>query len=1011
MSIRRGTSIVLSLMALGGSSPSAGAQDSARAAAAVPAGVGEEMIPLNEGDVIEELQALQLKLMTNRATDGKPTERGQHPKTHGFVVAKFTVREDLPEELRVGFLREPRSYTAVIRFSNTREEQDGVRDNHGMAIKLLGVEGEKLLDGEKDAQTQDFVLIDHPLFFARDVESTLALSLAGIALEVALEQDKDQKKRLDALPVEQARQERLDALARLRPEEAKLLGVRRRIITSPLATEYFSDTPYRLGKTAVKYSAKPERSEAAGSSAMDGKDYLREAMVEQLTVRRRPATFGFYVQRQGDPKAMPIEDPTVAWTSDWERVATIEIGAQDFDFPERVAWGNALSYTPWHALKEHRPLGGINRARKMVYPDSSRLRHFYLGAPRKEPTEADIPMKNGDGRAGVGPAPPGPSRPGTPGSGDGPGLDRRQRQDFYHRAEGSEVYPLAWLKALETKDGPLFFDDLGRFGLIEDPDHPEHLPIGMTAEIPPDIQVFGPMIGFNCAACHVGELTRGGRSVRIDGAPNLFDINAFYRELIEATVATILDPGKLGAFRDRLPRQDDLAVRRAGLFVVATLASLEPGQVEKLMEPERSIVIDLGTLLKHAEDGVRSRLRSQGRGIPRQEALRELLARSIDDQEVKSLWDSLGRHGSGGLLDDLKARDVEELKQGVADAGLLKARIDYLRNLINLHTEHQPTLPGPGRIDPCINGRNLIFPDEGIASDSPVSYPHLWQVNQTAWFHWDGDTNSFLERNIGQAVGTGAAFRPDLVSLVQPGNLHELEGLARRIPPPRWPAEVMGQGVDRAKALRGEAIFKERCIICHRILASPEDKAPDIFVSTRMIETDPNRADNFARKLRDGREFAAQLGETTNGIKKRWYEDRGIPLQDQKRMDLPDDQIQWRTTRGYVARPLVAIRATPPYLHNGSVPTLHDLLLPAAWRPRTFPVGQREYDPVKLGYVTDEARIPPDQLYDLDPQAAGRQDFDTTRPGNHNSGHEGHAYGTDLPERQRMDLLEYLKGT
>jgi hypothetical protein len=70
----------------------------------------------------------------------------------------------------------------------------------------------------------------------------------------------------------------------------------------------------------------------------------------------------------------------------------IEIEAQDFDFPERWEWGNKLSFSPWHALEEHRPLGGINRARRIVYPASSELRHENLNA-QKEPTEAEIPMK------------------------------------------------------------------------------------------------------------------------------------------------------------------------------------------------------------------------------------------------------------------------------------------------------------------------------------------------------------------------------------------------------------------------------------------------------------------------------------------------------------------------------------------------------------------------------------------------------------------------------------------
>ena len=88
----------------------------------------------------------------------------------------------------------------------------------------------------------------------------------------------------------------------------------------------------------------------------------------------------------------------------------------------------------------------------------------------------------------------------------------------------------------------------------------------------------------------------------------------------------------------------------------------------------------------------------------------------------------------------------------------------------------------------------------------------------------------------------------------------------------------------------------------------------------------------------------------------------------------------------------MAIWATAPYLHNGSVPTLDDLLKPAKERPRTFYVGSREYDPVKLGYVT---------------HVAGKDDnFDTSKGSNSKEGHE---YGTTLNEAERQDLLEYLK--
>jgi hypothetical protein len=101
---------------------------------------------------------------------------------------------------------------------------------------------------------------------------------------------------------------------------------------------------------------------------------------------------------------------------------------------------------------------------------------------------------------------------------------------------------------------------------------------------------------------------------------------------------------------------------------------------------------------------------------------------------------------------------------------------------------------------------------------------------------------------------------------------------------------------------------------------------------------------------------------------------------------------QWHTRPVYVARPLASIWASAPYLHNGSVPTLHDLLLPVAQRPKTFPMGHREYDPVKVGYTTTVA--------------TPVWTFRTDSVGNRNTGHE---YGTALTESQRLALLEYLK--
>ena len=340
-----------------------------------PTGLGMENVPPGEASDILKLKELQLEQMRVDALmrHVKPAERGQHPKHHGFVVARFMVDSNLGDELRVGLFREPKTYRAVIRFSNTGEHDDRMPDNHGMAIKVFAVSPS---EGGAEPQNQDFVLLDHPQFFTPNVASLLAFS---------------QKKKSLVLEKHLTGKALLEGLKASFPNEVGLLEGRKQRIKSPLEAEYFSTTPYRFGKTAVKYRAFPEQ------PPDQLKDYLRDVLVEQLSPHEHPASararrcpavrFGFYVQRQTDPAVMPIEDPTVVWKSPWDRVAMIEIDPQEFDLPERWEWGNKLSFSPWHALDEHRPLGGINRARKDVYPASFNLRTQSLVE------EADIPMK------------------------------------------------------------------------------------------------------------------------------------------------------------------------------------------------------------------------------------------------------------------------------------------------------------------------------------------------------------------------------------------------------------------------------------------------------------------------------------------------------------------------------------------------------------------------------------------------------------------------------------------
>ncbi len=157
--------------------------------------------------------------------------------------------------------------------------------------------------------------------------------------------------------------------------------------SNPLAIRYFSVVPSLLGDKAVKYALTPRDVGQAPAPKGPSNDYLREAMADQLASRN--AVFDFAVQFQVDPYKMPVEDPGVTWDealSPFRKVATLTIPSQIFDTPEQREFGDNLSFNPWRCLPEHRPLGGISRARRQVYQALSTFRHESNRAPRVEPT-------------------------------------------------------------------------------------------------------------------------------------------------------------------------------------------------------------------------------------------------------------------------------------------------------------------------------------------------------------------------------------------------------------------------------------------------------------------------------------------------------------------------------------------------------------------------------------------------------------------------------------------------
>lgn len=332
----------------------------------VPPGVPSadgEVIPAGEAAATASIvTAIQASVQSGFDKNGHAF-RDAHRKSHGCVQATFSVLDQLPPKLAQGLFATPKSYNAVVRFSNGSgsSQDDHTNDARGMAVKVMGVPGLKLLDDEQTASTQDFLMTNHPVFFIRNAVDygafQKAVSGGGLSLAGWL-------------------------TTHLFHETSIILAFTGHKLLNPLNSRYWSTTPSKLGTEQMKFSARP----CAGSSfyeQSDTADRLGENLRAQLA--QGGACFDFMVQTRTVPAKMPIEDATVEWQeaqSPFVPVARITIPAQT---PEAAEVCEARSFTPWHSIPEHRPLGGISRVRKDVYLTVSKLRHELNAQPRIEP--------------------------------------------------------------------------------------------------------------------------------------------------------------------------------------------------------------------------------------------------------------------------------------------------------------------------------------------------------------------------------------------------------------------------------------------------------------------------------------------------------------------------------------------------------------------------------------------------------------------------------------------------
>ena len=517
------------------------------------------------------------------------------------------------------------------------------------------------------------------------------------------------------------------------------------------------------------------------------------------------------------------------------------------------------------------------------------------------------------------------------------GLTDDERQQYYYDPQGSELLPYEWLPALEqpySNKLVLNNDYIRSFGYLpneKNKHNPNGLPVGFALSDREE----RAWVGMTCAACHTGQISYEGKSVRIDGGSGLPDIMKFQSALTDSLRQTLNRKAKFSR------------------FVTSVLGENATDEdTERLRN-------DMAQLLDRFEDwGARNRPAHPG-GFGR--------------------WDAM----------HVAFNDVAAVA--------------------------------------------LSTPENFRVPVAPASYPCIWLTRELDNVLWNGSVHSIISRGIGESVIVFGRLKlqPDLTfeSSVSIPELDNMYTALKDLQPPKWPENVLGK-IDQEKAARGAKLYVDQgCVKCHANkppypMTEPNQYGERFIRTTNTpleeIGTDPTYAVEFLKRTAD-KSIAAPLFKGTMFEKSESmpvailflkglavfteykfaemkaskaevleYSGNRPPVQVPTTPDAVDATMKALTA--YKTQPLAGVWSTAPYLHNGSVKSLYELLLPPEKRARAFYVGNREFDPVHVGYQSESK--------------PGLFRFDTTVTGNGNSGHE---YGTKLSDSERWDLIEYLK--
>lgn len=346
-----------------------------------------ETIAPDEQETLKTLEGSFQEILETTSQDYGHAVRSVHAKAHGIARGTFTVADNLPAELAQGIFATPGTHEAVIRISTNAGDilDDSVSLPRGLALKILDVEGPRLPGSEGDT-TQDFIMVNGPAFSAPDAK---AFSKNLKLLAKTTDRFEGVKKAMSATfrVVESA----LEAVGGQSATLQTLGGAKP---VHPLGETYYSQTPFRHGDYIAKVALFPV---STGLTRLTGEtvditsrpDALREVVREEMI--EHGGTWEFRVQLNTDLEKMPIEDASAVWDekeSPFVTVATLEV-------PPQLSWehgvtdhtDDALSYSIWHGITAHQPLGGVNRARNETYKQSANFRGKFNGCPMHEPTK------------------------------------------------------------------------------------------------------------------------------------------------------------------------------------------------------------------------------------------------------------------------------------------------------------------------------------------------------------------------------------------------------------------------------------------------------------------------------------------------------------------------------------------------------------------------------------------------------------------------------------------------